>query len=485
MLLLGVFVTISGKKPDNSGGKYYNNIIKYYSPKEDETYFMVDGKVLEDSIVGEVPHLLRTLDNTGGAFADEDNTLYFFAGDQITRIADDVVLYSLSVNGDFVAYIDEDNELYLYDVKKKDKEMIAEELIEERKFSGKNDIYDWALILSPDGKTVAYNTVDDSNEMRLQIYYKGKTETAGKQLSPLSITNDGICMAVHEENYALYKVTPDGEREKVAPNIHCFMYEFNNQHTEIIYYDDKMAAYFYQIGQDPIKLSSNMLDKFLREESQNRIYRLGAYYYLYTNDLDSFAGELFKDNREKLFVLTEDLEVERLAACEELLSHQRVKDKIYYLDWDQIYSIGTVPKAKPEKLVENVKQMFVTRDGKAIYYLDTDNRLWSKTDTETEIMKDVSSIMLDKNNTLYFIAGDIDRRGELKKNSGTLYQYIPGKEPKVIVEGIDQASIVNGEKIVYYEFGKKGPNMLLQDVYAETDKKGTFDIVLKNVETSH
>lgn len=485
VLLLGVFVAISGKKPAGSGEKSYNNIIKYYSPKEDETYLMVDGKVLEESIMGEASELLRTMDNTGGIFADEDNTLYFLGEDQVTRIADDVAAYSMSVNGDFVVYVDEENELYLYDVKKKDKELIAEELVEERNLSWKDDTYDRALILSPDGKTVAYNTIDDSDDVRLQIYYKGKTEAAGKQLSPLSITNDGICMAVHEEDDTLYKVTPDGEKERVAKNVDCYLYTLNNQHTEIVYYTDKENTYFYQIGQEPIKLSGKKVYDFLTEENQNEIYRQGRYCGLYTSNVDSLVGSVFRDDSDKFFVFTKDLEVERLVTGKEIINYRKVKDKIYYLDRDKIYSVGTVPGSKAEKLAEDVKQMVVTRDGKTIYYVDTDDTLWAKTDQETEIMEDVYSMMLDKNNTLYFIAGDIDKEGDLKKNSGTLYQYISGKEPKVIAEGIDRAGMVNGDKIMYYEFGKEGPNMPLRDVYVETNKKGSFDAVLENVEVSY
>ena len=165
-----------------SGGSKYPKVKDTIIPLEmnGETVFVVNNKVIKDKLDGGYRSSRTSTDGSKMAIKgdDDDYTLYFVTTKGVKEVATEVGDYMLSLEGDTIAYINDDDELHLYQTGSKKDKKIDDDVVE---------IY----ALSPDGKSVLYS-VDDGDESILMVSKaNGKTYEVAKGASGVALSDNG------------------------------------------------------------------------------------------------------------------------------------------------------------------------------------------------------------------------------------------------------------------------------------------------------
>lgn len=404
-----------------SGGKKYG--FKeygkgYYELASSNLMFNLDGTTVEaDEYVRRV---YNSADGSMTAFLDSENTLFVIdKKGKSTKVADDVDGVSVSMYGNTIAYVkdaeDYVGELLLYNVSKNKSTRIDKEAYSE------------ILILSPDGKSVAYvgNCEVESgwfsNVMEGDLFLSKGGKSGEKLYSdsvPIAITNNGKNVFYVKDSEKLYM-----NDEKIASDITSGTFAFNKSNSELIYNKDGNSYYYTLKSKEAIKLKGERFYSLLTPEStiansctsdnfniigygvdtfnETLVSLGGSVYYLsdkgenveraississfqMTNDgksvlfLDYSGGLKYIKNITKSLVtevIGEDLEADAFVASDDL-------DKVYYICDDELFYLN---KGKGVRIADDVDAVVYSDKYGVVYFTSEEELFYAKTKAKSK-----------------------------------------------------------------------------------------------------
>ena len=218
----------------------------------------------------------------------ENNSDYYISSEKTIALEDPVDRAILSDNGKFIIYTTRDDVdtqcLYLYDVKKEKKKLIAKAFDED---------YNLFTVL-PDGKTITYTTYTNSMPRKLEAFIckKGKKpESLGENTMILAVSYNldymFFCRLNQENQYSLY-VRHNGKDQKLTDHLAGNKLLFNRDYSEVMFSDND-STYVSTNGGQMIKVADALIDSIvLPEQCINQQMHFFGYYY----GIDSFRDKV-------------------------------------------------------------------------------------------------------------------------------------------------------------------------------------------------
>lgn len=344
---------------------------------DDEVIVLWNDKLIETGIeAGYIDEQASNLDGTVLAFLTDEGELYVAKNKKVTSVAEDVSAFSLSVDGNGIAYIsgeDDECSLNLYNVGKKKSATVMDEC------------NDWAIAyygyaLSPDGKTMAYYELDEEESEATLMFFDGKKsiKITTSEVELLGLSNGGKYIYVLGENDdgddVLYTYNKKGDRDKIGTCTNSSVM-FNSDHTQVLYINDG-KTYASVNGKEGFKLSSSRASLLtapncVSNGSTYPVEDLFDHVYVVYNDGEYNVWNLQKnsDKSEKLVSDVYDWTLD--VACEYL----------YYINDDGELCVlkishGDSASDKAKVLGEDVENYVVTSDTKKVYFI-ADDALYS------------------------------------------------------------------------------------------------------------
>lgn len=447
-LIVGVAVLIGTAV---SGNKKYTEREAYiygeYLSADDKTVFSYNAKLV-DAVEGKASIVLRSSDGACAIAVLENSegdpsALYCITKKGAAKMTDDVSGYSscaISADGKYATYVDRDNTMYRYQVKSGKSEKIAD------------GILSYGMVLSPNGKIVLYCTETNAEpsdgdgdgtgsagtEMALHYWKNGKTGKLGKNLIPISVSNNGKYIYAVNLDMDVYSMSLKGDdRSKIDSGIDSIL--LNRDGTEALISAD--GKYYLSVkGKEKVKIGtvSAIGVPILPNDCNNTVY---SQYYpiksflnaplIYRKDLndDWSLGYIEKDGKE--------YEIVKVASD---VSNVTTPDGkvVYYMKDDTLCRIKLKENAKAEELTDEVVSYKLTDSGKYIYLLNEDDALCRLKGTKLlKVADDVEST------SDYCLVGDgvlfmVDYSSG--SNEGCLYYSKNGKSKKLITEEASEIS---------------------------------------------
>ena len=366
---------------------------------------------------------------------EEDQSALYLITDKAQLIADDIHDYWFADSGTAVAYTKEyelsDNsaELWLYSDNKS--------VTITREFSVMN-YYSAPCVLSPDGKTVGYATIDD-DELRGYIW-DGKTHDLGKEIQPIAVSNGAkyIYYIKSGSTYVQKGISGDN-REKLGDNIGAF--NTNKDLSQVVFnYNGK--AYISRNGNRRESLSGE-LSFIIRPRSTS--YSHGGTGSIL--GISSFADTFYRSQEGTIIIINSKFEANSIVKNVDIISLADDGKTLTYLRNNSIYKVnGSNSNAEPVQIVNGGVNYFVmTSDGGAVYFVNEDSEMFYQKDKNKPVLvtDDFSfnygagvGFGLFKGNTMYYISDD-----ELYVSTGTRGKLVGGFEGDVISLSFDIQAI--------------------------------------------
>ncbi|MBQ8171235.1 MAG: zinc ribbon domain-containing protein [Oscillospiraceae bacterium] len=289
--------------------------------------------------------------HTAMYFITNDDVLYYVDGNNTAvEVAEDVSDACISVDGKTLAYVEEDKVLYIYRNGESEK---VDEL--ESKWS----YYNTSFCLSPDGAILLYSKYEEEDGESICYFYKdGKSEKLGKNLSPITVSQNGTTTFVYDsEDHEIcaYKDLSDKVESlsfsnSVTPSITMDL-------TQILYTDNDGDTYVYSIDMDsPVKVAGGRVTPIFPANSAGM-----------PESFDRFLG--IEDGKIRLYRRNGDAyEDERLISS--FSSYQVSADgkTILYLEDGDIYKIKAEFGAEKQLVAEYAYSFKASADLNDIYF---------------------------------------------------------------------------------------------------------------------
>lgn len=451
--------------------KYAKHSISCFYDEDAGAYnFVFDGKILSEKIYADDYYYRQSsLDGSVAAvviYEDGERSLYCINEKEVKTISESLLSsnsYALSATGSGIAYIDEDNTLYLYNISDSSKTTIS------------NDVYDANIAISPDGKIVLYSVEEDDNtDTALYVYEDGNKTLVGKNLYALAVSDKGKYIYSYnydsaDKEYSLYLSSIAKEKEKISGNFSLYPICFNEDFTEILFSSNN-KTYICVKGGEKQSLFSDSVSMVLLP-----IYTQGTYRYSTNNSyydivgVDSLLDCIYVQSDNIFGYDRKEGSMIKLASnCNDYLNINISFDgsKLVYISSNDSLRQITVGKSFESETLDSendVEKTVMSPDGKYIYYVNEEDELWCKKGNSDakKIADDVETIDMAKDGTCYFI-------NDYSSNSysGTLYSCANGKDKTKIADDVYQIDITPNEVFYMANCDKSG----VYDVYLNTEK---------------
>lgn len=403
-----ILICIIGSCAANSGSRFTTTAAEnsYYQVGLD-TLMTSEG---EDIVVDEgISTLTYSADKSLAVVKDYDGALFVVDGTELVEVAEEVNYFVVSNYGDSIAYITDKEDgvgtLYLYNVSKAKSTEIDDE------------VYAGDIVLSADGKSVAYITdceVENgwfSTTVTGNVYVSknGKEgEQVAKDSVPLAVTDGGKHVFYIKDSEKLYM-----DEEKLGSGISSRVY-FNEDYTELIFNEDDNAKYFTVKMKEPVKVKKGSFTSLYAPENVV-LASLGVdNYTVYSYGVDSFNKTLWCiDSYEAYYVYDKGEETEKLNSY--LTQYQMSENgkSMLYLDGGQLVLIDDIEKSREGETVAYglyfMESFVASEDFKNIYYYNNedDELCYIKKGESVRIADDADTFVYsDKYNVIFFIEDD-------------------------------------------------------------------------------
>ena len=406
-----------------------SSISSVYDNDTEKTVFVIDGKLSKHTLDTNVLSSKKSIDGSTLAIYDNEKTLYVFTKKGIVEVDENVKSYVISAEGKGIAYVNEDGELMLYNVAKKNAEKVSDEISE---FAAET------YFVSPDGKTVAFieGTYDDFDAY---VSVNGKKEKIGNKIVPIGVSNKGkFVYYLDMEKNALYVQKKGKDAVKLMNDvvgISSFRAAFNVDHTEI-FYTSGDSWYLSVEGKEKVKISAKNIEQFGNYDGVgNTLSHLSSTFR--TIPVETFAKQYFLRSDGDLCYINKKLESVTVAEDVDGFLATPSYDVIYYVDNGTIYR-GEGYKDKFKKVADDdAEDMVITRDGNACYYINEDDELMyvKKTGKAKKIADDASDLEMTHDGYALFLTD------YSAANGGTLCYSKNGGKKKVVSEDVSFISI--------------------------------------------
>lgn len=405
-----ILICLIGSCAANSGSRFT-------TIEESNSYMKLESDLVVDLDGGEITFdenvavLTSSADQSLTVVKDTDNTLFVLDGTEAVEVAKEVGYYVLSVYGDSIAYVTEVEDsvgtLNLYTVSKKKSVEIAEE------------VYAGDIVLSADGKSVAYVSdceVEEgwySNTVTGTVFVS-KNGKAGKEVS-----SDAMPLAVSDGGKYVFYIKDDDKLfmndEKLGTEINSGVY-FNQDCTEIVFNEDDDTMYFTAKMKEPVKVKKGSFNGIYAPATmvQNTAMTASGEYVMKYLGVDSFNETLWRiDYSEAYYVFDKGEETEKLSSS--ITTYQMTENgkSMLYLDGSELVLIENISKSRECESVAHglyyVNKFVASEDLKDIYYYDSDEDelCYLKKGEGVRIADDAENFVYsDKYGVLYFIEDD-------------------------------------------------------------------------------
>lgn len=295
---------------------------------------------------------------------DSGYTLFVVTKKGATEIASDIDVVTYSQNREYVVYRDNtdngENRTYTwYNVANKKSETIGEDLA--------------AVKLSPDGKTVAYAETEEKDDgIEYTTFVKkfgGKaTQIELKNATPALVSDGAKFLYLDkatENGSDLYRSVNKKEPQKVCGD--ADLENYNDDHTEVIYSDDKGNYYWADGKKEGVKIAKELGDLITPNSVIDYTTFKGQVYSYGDNNIGYFDGK-------EMFKIASKVGGAAIAKDGKTMYFTKYNDdgacELYYV------KNATAKKYEPVKVMEDVRSsVTITPDGKKAYVLTEDNEL--------------------------------------------------------------------------------------------------------------
>ncbi len=351
---------------------------------------------------------------------DNEELIIFKDGKEFETGIDEVKGYIVSSYGDTVAYFTdyemaefkipyeewygetyyntyhkEVGTLNLYDIKKKKNTEIADEVCTD------------SVVLSPDGKTVAYVAEYEVNEDEVEEFtgfysVNGKdSEELGDDKKVFAISNKAKYIYYFDEDRIC--VHTKGDDVKLASDIDSTSVMLNEDYSEMMYVNKKGKTYITVKGGKEKKVADAPLSHvYLKDDAVQGYYSVstGVDYNnigVRRTCVDTLKERVFYSSaKSQVYYVMKNFESERIASDVYSMSDCIVADdgeSLVYLDGTKVMMVTKFTKGGEKEKLEKVSKaesIFANGDLSMIYVLDEKGDLhYVKKNKETEVAEDV------------------------------------------------------------------------------------------------
>lgn len=342
-------------------------------------------------------------------------------------------------------------------------------------FNGKttavaDEVVDYALCISPNGRTIAYIKYYSDGEFT--SYYSvngGAPRKLGENLLPLAISDNAKFIyyakvySLDDEDVVLYVKTSKnniklGEIDTGSTHITCL---FNNDYSELIYsFDNK--SYITVDGKDKQKLGNREMHGMLQRkgaQAKSESFPFLGFRMVYS--MDTFAGTAMQTSDYEIVYLNNNYEVSKIAS--DVMQYAVAVDgkTLAYISDGSLYVAKIGPDAAENAIeidsMEDVTEIDISADGSLLYYINSEDELYCLKGKDFSKSKKIAD---DVYNAGYCFDGDNSNfffLVDFIKDSGTLYVSKNGGERKRVAGSTDTAKLIsNGIKTYVYANAEDG-----------------------------
>ena len=434
---------------------YYENV--EVLPYTDGLHVLIDDQPLDHVIQAKKFQKLSTsIDGTVAAFLTDGKELYLVQDRRLTKLADHVLHFELSASGQGVAFAQKytkQTSLTLYDLEEETRREITT-LLMRLDFS-----------LSPDGKSLAYYTQIEDQEILMCYQNEEATEISSENADLVGLSNDAkhiyaVC-TTKSGPPILYSFNLKGRGTKLG-SVTSISFKFNHDHREIMFYDDGKtlistdghpavtassfplylvtspnsqstsdgnaitlpvttlfdhvytcsdgeATSAWLIGEDP-----EDSEKLVSRVSGCTLDASGEYLY-FIHDQSQLCVMDVSDGLSKIYMLAENADTYAVTSN---------RNKVYYIDNGNLYCTNGKTGGNPRLIVSNISSFnLVMSASDTLYYL-SDQNVYRCTNGKTIdcVAENIRSIYNSSNNVVYIIGEDEIYTAYTKKQPIKVYQ---------------------------------------------------------------
>lgn len=437
-----VLIAVSAGCHGSKAGEIYllreNQIIGLYSVEDDETLLFYNDTQLQDTIPGQIYKSYSDIDGTLLACLTDDDTLYLVDKNSVSKIADDVKSFTLSDNGNMLAYMDADTFCTLqikngkvlpgYTVEDFDED----EAIMSYSFSPDGEHLLVVLSVWNSGYTGYFDAMDLDNE---------ETATLIDDFYGLNVSDDGRTIyGIVKGALSAYDLGTE-TMTKLANDVDDYL--FNSKRDEILFAMD--SKYYISVdGGERVKIGNYDSMKPVFPDHTSSLQ--GFYVYPVTTFVNTWM-RYSKDGTYGVGYIDENLEMhEVIKNCSDVFVTED-QNTLLYIRNGNLYRATRKTDFEAEKLASDVVRYGASLDGKDIYYITDEAELYYYSEKPNKaVAEDVSlEAFFVTNDGIAFFLVDYD----VDNYMGTLYRCSDGKNKVRLAE--DVCWIRSTPKLVYYK----------------------------------
>lgn len=390
-----------------SGGKSSFKLVNqknYYVETDNDLLVSLKGEEIE--VDEGIYDLVRSADGSLTVVKDYEASLFVVKGEELVEVAEEVYNFWISDFGDTIAYMTEvENrigELHLYQVSKAKDTTIDD------------DVYYTGIVLSEDGKSVAYIgncETDGWGSLEKYSTFVSKNGKEGEKVSsdatPLALTNGGKHV-FYVKNGNLYM-----DETKLDSDISSTVY-FNQDNTELIYTEDGTTYYFTVKMKEPVKVKKGSFSGIYAPDNAVQSRISSNSYYVCHYGVESFNEQLWCIDSDAYYVYKKGQETEKLSSGVYNYQMSEKGNSILYMDGTKLVLVDDFTKSRDgETIISGLNYYYTSfvasKDLKTVYYYDEDEDelCYVKKGEGVRIADDVENfIYSDKYGVVYFIEDD-------------------------------------------------------------------------------
>ena len=439
LVLIILISIISSAAKSNNGFVNQKNVVTPI-PVDDEINVLVDSKLLSKKISGTADDSSSSIEGSVCALTNEDGELYIINGKKITKAAEEVVSFKVSVDGSGVVYAqksDDGYKLVLYNVKSGKSTTVCEEA-------------DSSYKIAPDGKTMCYYVTDDDGTSTLYLFNGKKSiKITSAEVEVAAISKGGkfiYAVSTNDEGEKyLNTYSQKGEKTKLGKISGSSVY-LNYDHTQIMYFNEG-KTFISTNGKAGVKYSSVQLSMVGINTASGK-YDSSKGPSEYTYPVKSLFDHIYRgsnDGKVALYHIKKNPDkTVKLVSNVSSVRLDKSASFIYYTNDDgdlKVIKISDGEKAseRAKKLAEEVEYFEVTPNRKLVYYV-SDDTLYStnarKAGKSRTIADEVDDLVISCKNVAYYIYED------------SLYACSNGRKGKMVLSDVDFVSGINNGYVV-------------------------------------
>lgn len=441
--LVLIIIISSVVSSGNTGFTEYGNFYGISYNDDGNLVILTKGKMIETSIECTAESVVSTVKSQDGSIMAlrADNVLYYVKGNTVTKVDEEVCSMRFATSGKAIAYMSEDNSLYIYTIGG-----------DSVKVEDDESVYSYTI--SPDGKSLLYSVYDEEDNEYPVYYFNGKESVKiASNGTPCGISDGGKYIyysATNDkgETYIYYYNKSKDEKTKLET---IKSYYFNEDLSQVLIISEDLKTYISSKGKDAEKISSKSLYLITPEKTitVNNIKPVDDFYGKY------FVGDsaIYKveKNSEKTVKLVSNITGYHMSDDFETLYYT---NKDYDLFVTKT-SYGEKAKEKATEIAEEISNFVVTSDSGLVYYVSDDEAFVIKGNGSGEAKRvssgDVdSSLIIDRDDNIYFICDDEFHVVKGKKTSVSVaedYSYYWDFGGYLYIFDDDSCYYVKGSKV--------------------------------------